>query len=162
MAEWRQVVAHQPALLQSACDQFQKADRFGEATEFALQLVKAMPQDELVWLRVAPVLALAGDQAVYSEFCDRMARQFAATKDPVVAERVVKAALLRPNSIDLGKLPGEILAKSLDDGTAPDWLVPWGFCSRALLAYRSGDAESAVKYMKRSEEHKPEEAPPTP
>ena len=76
--------------------------------------------------------------------------------DPVVAERVVKAALLRPGSIDLGKLHGEILAKSLDDGTAPDWLVPWGFCSRALLAYRSGDAESAVKYMKRSEEHKPE------
>jgi tetratricopeptide (TPR) repeat protein len=159
LAEWRQVVAHQPALMQSAYDQFQKADRFGEATEFGLQLVKAMPKDELVWLRVAPVLVLAGDQAIYSEFCDRMARQFAATKDPVVAERVVKAALLRPNSIDLGKLHGEILAKSLDDGTAPDWFPPWGFGSRALLAYRSGDAESAVKYMKRSEELKPDEIP---
>ena len=112
-----------------------------------------------MWLRVAPVLVLAGDQAVYSEFCGRMARQFAATKHPVVAERVVKAALLRPNSIELGKLPGEILAKSLDDGTAPDWLAPWGFGSRALLAYRSGDAESAVKYVKRSEELKPEELP---
>ncbi len=88
-----------------------------------------------------------------------MARQFAATNDPVVAERVVKAALLRPGSIDLGKLHGEILAKSLDDGTAPEWFVPWGFCSRALLAYRSGDAESALKYVKRSEEQKPEDAP---
>ena len=143
--------------MKSAFDQFTKAERYSEAAEFGLQLAKQTRADELAWLSVAPVLVLAGDQAVYSDFCARMVRQFAGTNQPVVAERVVKATLLRPNSIDLRKLPGEFLAKSLDDGTAPDWFAPWGFGFPPLLAYRSGDAESAVKYVKRSEELKPHE-----
>jgi hypothetical protein len=61
-------------------------------------------------------------------------------------------------SIDFAKLPGDILAKSLGEGTGPDWLPSWGWCSRALLAYRRGDVESAVKSVKKSEESKPAES----
>ena len=62
---------------------------------------------------------------------------------------------MRADAIDLAKLPRDILAQSLDDGTVPEWLPPWAWGSRALLAYRGGDAESAVKYMAKSEEYKP-------
>lgn len=128
-----------------------------EPAEVALQLVQQKPDDSLVWLRIAPVLALAEDQAAYSEFCGHMAQQFAESKLPEVAERVVKACLVRANSIDLAKLPGDRLARMLDEGTAPDWLLTWGWCARALWAYRSGDAQSAVKHVAKSEECKPAE-----
>jgi WD40 repeat protein len=113
-------------------------------------------EDSLAWLRIAPLVVLADDRA-YSEFCGRMAQQFAETELPEVAERVVKACLLRPKSIDLVKLPGDTLARSLDEATAPEWLLPWGWASRALSACRSGDAESASKYVTKSEEHQPAE-----
>ena len=154
-ADWRRVVAQQPDQMQSAYDEFLKAKRWYEATEFGLQLVKQKPDDTLVWLRIAPVLILAEDQVAYAEFCSRMAQHFAESKLPEEAERVIKASLLRANSVDLAKLPADMFAKSLDDGTVPDWLPPWGWGTRALLAYRSGDAESAVKYVAKSEEYKP-------
>jgi len=56
-----------------------------------------------------------------------------------------------------GSIPAGRLAKILDDKTGPDWFAPWAWCSRALCAYRSGDAESAMKFVKKSEELKPAE-----
>ncbi|MGH7138306.1 MAG: hypothetical protein ACREHD_21360, partial [Pirellulales bacterium] len=62
--------------------------------------------------------------------------------------------LLCPEAIDLAQLPLDRFTASLDQGTAPDWLPVWAWGTRALLAYRSGDAESAVKYAAKSEELK--------
>jgi hypothetical protein len=72
--------------------------------------MKQNTDDSLVWLRIAPVMALAEDQAAYSSFCGRMAQHFAESKLPVDFERVVKASVLRANSIDLARLPGDKLA----------------------------------------------------
>src|SRR6185436_2375466 len=130
-ADWRRIVAQQPVQAQAAFDVFRNAERWNEAAEFGLQLVQRkredVSEDTMVWLRVAPVLALADDQAAYANFCDRMARQFADSDLPEVPERIVKAALLRPNSIDLAKLPAGRLAKILDDKTGPDWFAPWAW-----------------------------------
>ncbi len=73
----------------------------------------------------------------------------------VAAERAIKGCLLRPGAIDLGELPGDLLAQSLNDGTFPEESRSWGWSSRALLAYRSGDAESAVKHITQSEQLNP-------
>ena len=132
-----------------------QAERWSEAAPFGLKLIEQNPEDTMVWLRIAPVLTLTDDASIYSDFCSRMVQHFAESKLPETAERVVKASLLRADSIDLAKLPGDLLAKSLDDGTVPEWLPPWAWGSRALLAYRRGDAESAVKYVAKSEEYKP-------
>jgi len=126
-----------------------------------LQLVHQKPDDSLVWLAVAPILAVDENQRAYSDFCGRMAKQFANSKDLEAVERTVKAALLRPNSIDPARLPGKTLDQILDSGMSPDgpaagWL-PWGWAARALWAYRRGDAASAVKYAMKSEESKPQE-----
>ncbi|MHB0961334.1 MAG: nSTAND1 domain-containing NTPase [Pirellulaceae bacterium] len=155
--DWRRVVEQQPEQIQRAFDEFQQAECWNGAAEFGLQLVQQQPEDTMVWLRVAPILILTEDQASYADFCGRLVQQFAESKLPEVSERVVKASLLRANSIDLAKLPGEMFAKSLDDGTVPDWFSAWGWGTRALLAYRSSDAESAVKYVTKSEEYKPSE-----
>jgi tetratricopeptide (TPR) repeat protein len=158
-ADWRRAVALRPELAQSQFDRLRQAERWNEAAPFGLELAQQkrndLLEDSLVWLRIAPVLASADDPRIYSDFCSRMVQHFAASKLPEVHDRVIKAALLRPNSINLAKLPGDQLAKSLDDGTAPEWLSPWAWASRALLAYRRGDAESAVQYLAKSEEYKP-------
>jgi tetratricopeptide (TPR) repeat protein len=157
--DWMRIMQQQPGMTLTAFDFFKQTERWNEAAPFGLQLAEQkrdnVSEDSLVWLRIAPVLASADDPQIYSDFCSRMVQHFAASQLPEVHDRVIKAALLRPNSIDLAKLPGDQLAKSLDDGTAPEWLSPWAWASRALLAYRRGDAELAVKYMAKSEEYKP-------
>lgn len=56
--------------------------------------------------------------------------------------------------VDLADLPSETLAAALDNGTVADRSSHWGWSCRALQAYRSGDAESALKYVAKSEEYK--------
>lgn len=159
MADWTRAIQRQSDLAQSAFVRWKQAGRWSEAAKFGLMLVEQKPDDSLVWLGVAPVLVLAGDEADYPEFCRRMVRQFGEAPDFRNAENTCKACLLRPDTIDLARLSGNTLAKALDDGTSTAWsqflIYRWG--SRALLAYRSGDAASAVTYVTKSEELNPVE-----
>jgi WD40 repeat protein/tetratricopeptide (TPR) repeat protein len=156
-ADWKRAVELQPDLLQRAFDDLKAANRWADAAEFGEQLVELKIDDSLEWLRIAPVLVLAGDQAAYTEYCRRMAAQFAESKLPEDADRVIKASLLRAGSIDVAKLPVSPFGQSLDDGTIPEWLAPWAWGTRALVAHRSSDAPSAAKFVAKSEESKPAE-----
>jgi tetratricopeptide (TPR) repeat protein len=154
-ADWRRAIEQQPGTAQTAFDSYRQVERWKEASEFGLMLVEQKPQDALVWMQIAPVLVLARDDADYPAYCRRIVEQFAESKAIDVPDKVVKACLLRPEAIELAKLPVDKFAASLDEGTAPEWLPVWLWGTRALLAYRSGDAESAAKYVARSEELKP-------
>jgi WD40 repeat protein/tetratricopeptide (TPR) repeat protein len=158
-ADWRRAIEQQPDLAQATFDRYRLAERWSPAAEFGLMLAEQKPEDSLVWLHVAPVLVLAGDDADYPAYCRRIVEQFAESKSIDVPDKVVKACLLRPDAIELAKLPVDKFAASLDEGTAPDWYPVWAWGTHALLAYRSGDAESAVKYVTRSEELKPDDMP---
>ena len=125
--------------------------------EFGLQFIDAKPEDSMRWLTVAPALVLAGDDAGYAAFCARATSQFSGTQVPIIAENAIKAVLLKANAVDLGKLPAKQFTSSLEGGTVPDLFRPWFWGTRALLAYRSGDAESAVKYIAKSNEHQPKD-----
>ena len=81
----------------------------------------------MMWLRVAPVLALADDKAAYSDFCVRMAKKFAKSTDFATMERTIKACLLRANAIESATLPAGVLGKALDDGTVPEDFLSWGW-----------------------------------
>ncbi len=113
---------------------------------------QAWADDSLMWLRIAAVLVLAGEDSTYPEYCAHMVRQFSESDAPEDVERTVKACLLQANSIELALLPSDRLARSLDEGTAPQGFLAWGWGTRGLLAFRSGDAESAVKYVTNSED----------
>jgi WD40 repeat protein/serine/threonine protein kinase/tetratricopeptide (TPR) repeat protein len=154
-ADWQRIVADRPDQSQAAFEAFRNVERWKEASTFGLMVVEERPDDTIAWLRVATVLALTDDRDAYSNFCRRMVQHFASSDNPETAERVIKACLLRADSIELAKLPEDRLAKSLDDGTMPEWLPPWAWGSRALLAYRRGDAESAVSYVAKSEQYTP-------
>jgi tetratricopeptide (TPR) repeat protein len=154
-ADWRRAIEQQPDLAQAVFDNYRQAERWSEAAEFGLMLAEEKPEDSLLWLHVAPVLVLAGDDADYPAYCLRIVEQFAESKTVDVPDKVVKACLLRPEAIELSKLPLDQFAASLDEGTAPDWYPVWAWGTQALLAYRGGDAASAVKYVTRSEDLMP-------
>ena len=122
---------------------------------FGLRIAETAPDDTMIWLRVAPSFVLAEDEQGYHEFCRRMVQEFAQTDDVATAERTCKACLLRPGAIEMDQLPHELLANSLDDGTAPAIIAPWLWGARALVDLRRGDAESAIASVQKSEELKP-------
>ena len=154
-ADWRRAIERQPTLAQHGFDRLKQAERWGDAVEFGWKLVDQTPKNSQAWLRLAPVLVLAGDEAAYGAFCDRMAKQFAGTAAPAVAEQTIKSCLLRPGAIDLARLPRGTLDAYLDGGAEPAWLRPYAGAARALLAYRGGDAEAALKYATDSQGRKP-------
>jgi hypothetical protein len=47
------------------------------------------------------------------------------------------------------------LINALESGNHTEKSAPWGWATRALLAYRSDDAESAVEYVAKSEDNNP-------
>jgi tetratricopeptide (TPR) repeat protein len=154
-SSWLRAIERQPALLQHAFDSFMQLERWSEAAEFGMKLVEDNPKNSLLWLRIAPLLVLAGDEAAYSAFCTRMAMQFAAIATPAEAEQTIMSCLLRANAIDLAKLPRDTLANYLDGGAQPGYLRSYAWATRALFAYRGGDAESAAKYATNSQQLNP-------
>ena len=134
-----------------------KARDFAAASQSAWRLVRQAPKNSQSWLRLAPILILRKDTDEYGKLCKRMVQTFAAAEDVQTAERTCKACLLLPDAIDLMELPKSKLTVPLDEGTAPKWLQPWGWFARALLAYRSGETELAMQFVKKSQEHNPNE-----
>ena len=132
-----------------------KAREYKAAAKAGRLLLKKTPKNHGLWLRVAPIFAIRNDESGYRSFCQRMIRQFEGTDDVWIAERTCKACLLLPDSVDLARLPLGTLAESLDKGTAPDGFPKgWGWIARALFAVRSGNAESAMQFLQKSEENK--------
>ena len=155
-ADWKRASESKPDLAQTAFDRFKSVQRWTEASEFGVLLMKQKPSDSMLWVQIPPIVILAQDEGAYRSFCRGILENYRNTPTGAAAERAIKGCLLRPGAIDLTELPGDLLAQCLNDGTSPDGMRPWGWGSLALLAYRSGDAESAMKHITQSEQLKPE------
>jgi hypothetical protein len=140
-----------------AYDRLVRAERWGEAAELGLALLAQKPDESMAWLRIAPVVVLAGDRANYAAFCRRMVDKFGDSKLPPSADQVCKSCLLLPGFLDLLDAPGGTLGDYLDTGAEPEWLRPFAWACRALLACRRGDFPSAVKYVANSSALSPHE-----
>jgi tetratricopeptide (TPR) repeat protein len=152
VADWLQVARRRPDLAQAAYDRLIGAARWSEAMPLGMLRIEQKPADSTFWLRFAPILVLAGDEADYPAYCRRMAKQFAESQLPEEHEKTIKVCLLRPGLIDLAKPASVRLSRYLDSGAEPGWLRPFAWCGRALLAYRNGDSTSAIEYAAKSRE----------
>ena len=125
------------------------------AAKLSREWVGTLPKSPVARLHVAPIVVLAGDDLAYREFCIQMTRDFGGSEYSHTAEEVCKTCLLRPDSIDLELLPQQSLAQALEEGVSDAWFYQWGWTTKALLAYRSGDPEAALRYIDNSQEYKP-------
>ena len=148
-------LVHSPLnVLQTEFDSAVLQGQWRTAAEFGRKLIARQPVAPLVWLRVAPIIVLAKDEAGYREFCSRMAAQFTENNgDDLAGEKTCKACLLWPGAIEFERLPTSLLEESLED--APDSILPWLWGTKALVALRSGDAESALECIENSQEYEP-------
>ena len=143
--------------MKSAFDQFTKAERYSEAAEFGLQLAKQTRADELAWLSGR---ARSGSgrrsSGLFRFLCSHGAAicgdKSARSRRAGGQGHAVATQLDRSPETSRG-IPGQIAGRWNCTGL----VCALGFWLPRLLAYRSGDAESAVKYVKRSEELKPHE-----
>lgn len=152
-ADWQRLIQLQPDQLQQAFSSFRDAGQWSTAAEFGQQLIEQKPKASLLWLTVGTVVARSGDDRAYAGFCRWIAKQ--EIKDVEMAERAIKTSLLRSRGFDLAALPTGVLVDALDSGRHPQSFATWGWSTRALLAYRSGNPRSAIDFATKAEREMP-------
>ena len=157
LAHWTHAVERDPDMALSAFNSFAEAKRWKDTARFGLMLVEQSPADSHSWLTAAPVLALAGDEGAYLNFCRRMSQQFSQTENTQAASHTCKVCLLLPATLELAKLSAKPMTTALEGGTTPSQLLGYRWGLKALLAYREGNANLALDYLKKAEESKVDE-----
>ena len=147
------MVEQNPQQLLQAIAAFRNAEQWSIAAKFGQRLIEQQPRNSNHWPGVAAVIALSEDKEAYAEFCQWIAAK--SLGDPVAIERAIKSSLLRASVGDLTALPVDKFTDALDKGSLPESSAAWLWGTRALLAYRSGDGDSAVKYIGQAQELNP-------
>ncbi|MCW1925802.1 serine/threonine protein kinase [Luteolibacter arcticus] len=105
----------------------------------------------------ASALCYAGKLGEYDEFREFAIQRFSGTKNPQVAEQLLKASLLRPASPEtLQKLQGvaSFVESAVNEtegwiGSSP-YLASWSCFVLGLKCYREGDFKQATAWLHRS------------
>lgn len=98
------------------------------------------------FLSVATAVCEWGKPGEYESLCALAVERFANSANPLVAEHVLKATLLKPTDADtLKKLSAlvPVLEASLEQKERSSHLRAWQQFSLALMAYRQGDLDKA-------------------
>jgi eukaryotic-like serine/threonine-protein kinase len=145
-SEPNSVVARQLQVAHAALAQaFVAAGQWPAAAAALRSAIALRPDDTFTWLRAAPVVVLARDDAAYRELCRDMPRQFRGNDAAVVADQVCKVCLLRPGAVDLAELPVERLRQVAAE-SPPDGNGAFFRASCALVSYRAGDFQEAITW----------------
>jgi len=129
------------------------------ADRFAALAQVNQPEDwdgaTLDCLRYAPLLIELGDVAEYERFRKATIAHHAGTENPLAAERVLMASLLRPadeNMLRQLEPFGEMAGKSLEISSEKPEVdaAAWRALALALLEYRRGNYRQAVDWGDRS------------
>lgn len=151
---WTAAADRDPRMAQAAARFFAGADRFQEAVPFARRALQAESEETRTWLLAATVAALANDSSAYEATCREMAQRYEATTEARVATHVCKSALLRPGLVELAAQFEKPIVEELESGKTSLGLQAFRWGLRALLSYRSGDAQKALEYLELGEEVK--------
>ena len=105
----------------------------------------------------ASALCYAGKTAEYDAFREFAIQRFSGTKNPQVAEQLLKASLLKPASPEtLRKLEGvaSFVEEAVNEPTSwianDPYLAGWSSFVLGLKCYRKGDFKQAVSWLHRS------------
>ncbi|MCA9170849.1 MAG: WD40 repeat domain-containing protein, partial [Planctomycetales bacterium] len=123
------------------------------AADDLTKVLEMTPDDSQSYLRLSPLLILAGNHDGYRSICREMLKQFDDATAETTVEQTIKTCLLQPEAMDLAALPIETLDKVLSADEPTHMMLAWGSATRALYAFRAGDAQAAVDWADKSLDH---------
>ncbi len=135
-------------LLHARAGLLARLGRWTETADTNLRVTQFKPTSRFAWGTSATPMLMAGETDRYREHCLAMIEQFRGTSSADVADTVCKTALLRPEVVPLKDLPIQTLRDGVDD---PKWepIRPWFVACCALISYREGQHEEAIRWTTR-------------
>jgi len=123
------------------------AGRWKDAAADFSKVVQLEPENHLDYHALAPLLVASGDLEDYRRLRGEMVARFGKTKDPAIAERMVKDCLILPASSEtelaaLADLADVAIAAGPQHASAPFFQFAKGLCE-----FRQGRFASAVQWM---------------
>ena len=126
--------------------------------EVARNVLRRDPDLELVHMKLAVMLIMSGDEAGYGKSCRDLLNQIPHPKDHLESGRISKTCLLLPSElsgVDIDELKTKELETALDEGGTHSGFPRYGWCTRALIAYRKGQWKSCQNYLEKSHASNP-------
>jgi tetratricopeptide (TPR) repeat protein len=122
--------------------------RWNQAVADAGKAVEFVPSDHYLCHTLAPLLVITGNLNDYRRHCHRMVEQFAGTREPILAARMAKGCLLRPDAgVDLivvSRWADTAVDRGKEYMGLPSFQVVKG-----LAEYRQGRFDNAVEWAGR-------------
>jgi tetratricopeptide (TPR) repeat protein len=120
--------------------------QYARAAADFTRAAELQPDDYTLWFRAAVLQARAGNREAYHRLCRGMLERFGATRNPMIAERTLRACLLLAGvSDDQKKLPA--LADLAVSTQANEKPTEWASVVRGLAEYRAGRFEQAAAWL---------------
>jgi tetratricopeptide (TPR) repeat protein len=121
--------------------------RWSEAAELGRVQVKSKPDAVGRWSTLAGMLLLTDDRDGYQAMCRKMIKHYDGKLSRPNAVQILHICLMLPDAVERESLPTQPFLDSLDDEVTRvvGLYNPW--ITRALLAYRMGDAKAALEYV---------------
>lgn len=121
--------------------------RWQEAADVDLAALKHHPENEFQWMRAAVHLLMAGNADAYRELCEDFVKEYGKPANPLIADRVCKICLLKPDVIPLAKLPSRVVQQGLNVN-----YYYWLHATMALGAYREKKYRDCISLLKNPSE----------
>jgi WD40 repeat protein/predicted Ser/Thr protein kinase len=119
------------------------------AADILRSTLKDRPDDGLLWMQFATLLARSGETTRFRDAATSMLEYLGETSNPMDADKVVKICLLTPEVI--GDL--EMLVRRADFAVSGDpshGCFGWFQLARGMAAYRQRDYKAALDWLRRS------------
>jgi serine/threonine-protein kinase len=106
------------------------------------------PAEHSAWFGYAELCLFLEEEEEYQRACRDLLERFGATTDPLIAERVGRACLLRPAAEDelrKGAALADLAVAARE--SAPAWVYPYFLFAKGLAEYRQNRLESAMSTL---------------
>ena len=126
-----------------------ESGQWNEAARLARNRLDSKPDYGQRWGLLAHMLLLTGHRDGYQTLCNEMLEHFDGELSLSNSGDILEICLVLPDAVGRDSLPTQPFLDSLDDerrvvGNTNPW------ATRALLAYRMGDAKAALEYVARA------------
>jgi WD40 repeat protein len=136
-------------MIERALDSQIASRQYSAAAASLKKLVQSKPDEHMPWFQLALVSVFLDDRETLTEVIPQIERRFAATTDPFIRERFLKAFVLAQVTLPDTTIP-EAWVQSVRADPAPPGLEPWNPLAAALVELQQNQPSEAVAHLQRA------------